>query len=178
MSNGSFTLLSEIRDKIFELRTEILDRLFIIKEKRLSQTELEKREVFEERILENIIKIEREILEGLKDFETKILDKVTIFEKIESKKIYLERKKENIQIRKKEKNVDGWAFIPHSSGEFIHKDDRIIVWNRDKEQCINCGSVENLQFNHKVHISKGGTTTPDNLEILCKECLIKKSNRY
>lgn len=50
------------------------------------------------------------------------------------------------------------------------------VWNRDGGKCCMCGSRENLEFDHIIPISKGGATTFRNLQILCKNCNIKKSD--
>lgn len=50
------------------------------------------------------------------------------------------------------------------------------VWNRDGGRCCFCGSRENLEFDHIIPISKGGATTFRNLQILCKNCNIKKSD--
>ena len=51
------------------------------------------------------------------------------------------------------------------------------VWNRDGGKCVMCGSKENLEFDHIIPISKGGATTFRNLQILCKNCNTKKSDR-
>ncbi|WP_368122013.1 HNH endonuclease [Bacteroides thetaiotaomicron] len=50
------------------------------------------------------------------------------------------------------------------------------VWNRDGGKCCICGSKENLEFDHIIPISKGGATTFRNLQILCKNCNIRKSD--
>lgn len=50
------------------------------------------------------------------------------------------------------------------------------VWNRDGGKCCMCGSKENLEFDHIIPISKGGATTFRNLQILCKNCNIRKSD--
>lgn len=51
------------------------------------------------------------------------------------------------------------------------------VWNRDGGRCINCGSQENLEFDHLIPVSKGGATTYRNIQLLCKKCNIEKSNK-
>jgi hypothetical protein len=50
------------------------------------------------------------------------------------------------------------------------------VWNRDGGRCIKCGSKENLEFDHIIPVSKGGATTYRNLQLLCKNCNLEKSN--
>ena len=50
------------------------------------------------------------------------------------------------------------------------------VWNRDGGKCCICGGRENLEFDHIIPISKGGATTFRNLQILCHNCNLQKSD--
>jgi len=52
------------------------------------------------------------------------------------------------------------------------------ILNKYKNKCVNCGSGENLEIDHIKPLSKGGTNDFDNLQILCKECNVKKGNKY
>lgn len=61
--------------------------------------------------------------------------------------------------------------------EQIPKDLMDRVWNRDNGKCVECGSKENLEFDHIIPFSKGGATTYRNLQILCKSCNLEKSNK-
>lgn len=47
---------------------------------------------------------------------------------------------------------------------------------RDGEKCNYCGSVHNLEIDHITPISKGGNSTDDNLQVLCKTCNLLKFN--
>jgi len=44
------------------------------------------------------------------------------------------------------------------------------VLKRDHNQCIKCGSKDNLHIHHIRHFSKGGLHQVDNLETLCGLC--------
>lgn len=50
------------------------------------------------------------------------------------------------------------------------------VWQRDKGQCAKCASQENIEFDHIIPISKGGSNTARNIQILCQDCNRSKSN--
>ena len=53
---------------------------------------------------------------------------------------------------------------------------RIQVWQRDGGKCSRCGSRERLEYDHIVPISKGGSNTARNIELLCEKCNRSKSN--
>lgn len=90
------------------------------------------------------------------------------------------------------KNLDGWFYY-----NFIKNSDKIIldndnsskknrkiskavkdrVWNRDGGKCVQCGSNENLEFDHIIPFSKGGANTYRNIQLLCEPCNRGKSDK-
>jgi hypothetical protein len=52
----------------------------------------------------------------------------------------------------------------------IPDDVKMFVWQRDGGRCVKCGSKENLEFDHIVPLSKGGSNTERNLQLLCERC--------
>jgi 5-methylcytosine-specific restriction endonuclease McrA len=44
------------------------------------------------------------------------------------------------------------------------------VWRRDGGKCVKCGSREKLEYDHIIPISKGGSNTARNIELLCESC--------
>jgi len=51
------------------------------------------------------------------------------------------------------------------------------VWNRDRGRCVECGSREKLEFDHIVPLSRGGSNTTRNIQLLCEPCNRGKGNR-
>ena len=53
---------------------------------------------------------------------------------------------------------------------------KIGVWRRDGGKCVECGSKERLEYDHVVPISKGGSSTERNVQLLCEKCNRKKAS--
>jgi hypothetical protein len=44
------------------------------------------------------------------------------------------------------------------------------IWQRDNDQCSNCGSVNAVEEDHRQPKAKGGLYTLDNMRLLCRSC--------
>lgn len=51
------------------------------------------------------------------------------------------------------------------------------VFERDKGKCVYCGTSENLVFDHTIPISKGGSNSEENLQLICMICY-KRITRF
>lgn len=61
--------------------------------------------------------------------------------------------------------------------KIITEDERNEIFDRDKWKCVFCGDSNDLQIDHIIPFSKGGTTEDNNLQTLCKSCNVKKGNK-
>lgn len=61
--------------------------------------------------------------------------------------------------------------------EPIPEDVKFEVWRRDQGRCVICGSQENLEFDHIIPFSKGGSSTARNIQLLCQNCNRHKSDK-
>lgn len=51
------------------------------------------------------------------------------------------------------------------------------VYRRDGEECVVCGSGDDLSLDHIKPFSRGGRHTPSNLRVLCRSCNSEKGDR-
>ena len=55
---------------------------------------------------------------------------------------------------------------------------KLDVWRRDEGKCVQCGSTDNLHYDHILPFSKGGTSiTVENIQILCARHNLQKSDK-
>jgi hypothetical protein len=55
---------------------------------------------------------------------------------------------------------------------------KLEVWKRDKARCVQCGSTENLHFDHIIPYSRGGSSKDaKNIQILCSRHNLAKHDR-
>ena len=60
---------------------------------------------------------------------------------------------------------------------YIPEHVRSEVYARDGGSCVICGARDYLEFDHIIARSKGGATSVENLQLLCRRCNSEKSDR-
>jgi HNH endonuclease len=56
----------------------------------------------------------------------------------------------------------------------IPRETRLAVFNRDGGRCAECGSNFDIQYDHIIPVAMGGSSTVENLQILCADCNRRK----
>jgi hypothetical protein len=70
------------------------------------------------------------------------------------------------------------AEVSTSPGRLIPTEVKVAVLKRDKRRCVQCGSTQNLHFDHILPFSQGGSSTNvDNIQLLCQRHNLEKSAR-
>lgn len=92
------------------------------------------------------------------------------------------RNKENCYIGDKEEL--GWScvmgldiLLEERRSRHIPQKVKDEVWRRDQGRCVQCGSNHNIEYDHIVPFSKGGSNTYRNIQLLCESCNRTKSNK-
>lgn len=82
------------------------------------------------------------------------------------------------KLNKKINNIKSNVFSTDikNKREVITEEVRHEVWRRDQGKCVICGSNRNLEYDHILPFSKGGSNTARNIQILCETCNRRKSN--
>jgi 5-methylcytosine-specific restriction endonuclease McrA len=86
--------------------------------------------------------------------------------------------KEKNQIKNRIKILMTEEIASESKREPISDEVKIYVWLRDGGKCVKCGSQMNLEYDHIIPISKGGSNTARNIQLLCEECNRKKGGNF
>jgi hypothetical protein len=66
--------------------------------------------------------------------------------------------------------LDNLERLPSARREKIPEAVRLFVWQRDRGQCVTCGSTVRLEFDHIIPLADGGSNTERNIQLLCESC--------
>jgi hypothetical protein len=79
-------------------------------------------------------------------------------------------------IYEKEKRATDLKDLDHN--RMIPTEVKLEVWQRDKGRCVQCGSTDNLHFDHILPYSKGGTSLKaENIQLLCARHNLQKRDK-
>jgi hypothetical protein len=118
-----------------------------------------------------IVKVYEKIRPGIWTYNGKFRLVDAWIEQNDSRKVFKFRL-ELIDDQEENRQVDA---IPLDQSRIIPASVKIEVWKRDKGRCIQCGSRENLHFDHIIPFSKGGSSlVAENIQLLCARHNLQK----
>ena len=68
------------------------------------------------------------------------------------------------------------SICSYSQSRYISTTTKKIVFTRDGGVCQCCGSSQNLEYDHIIPFSCGGSSQVSNIQLLCMKCNRSKSN--
>ena len=99
------------------------------------------------------------------------------FRKDVDKKIAFIRKAAKF-INKMERKYSKWTRFKNeyqpANKRYIPKPTRKAVLIRDNYSCVKCGNQKDLHMDHIIPDSKNGSNELENLQVLCKDCNLRK----
>jgi len=173
----------EIENEKFlkKIREERLIKENIEQEKKLKE-EKRLQEIYEKKELEE--KEEQLRLERIKNEELKqrkILKRENDYKEIVKRNLLEKERKKHLESEAIQELIQKGLINENFSSQFnrasIPSYVKEIVWNRDKQRCVNCMSTDNLEFDHIIPVSKGGSNSVNNIQLLCLTCNRRKSNK-
>ena len=96
-------------------------------------------------------------------------------QKLLIKEDYFKRDKRFANLRKEMARFEKLSSGNVESREPIPQEVRFAVWRRDEGRCVSCGSNQKLEYDHIIPVSKGGSSTERNIQLLCEKCNREKS---
>lgn len=84
--------------------------------------------------------------------------------------ILAEKKKRTLKLLKAQTQLGQANFQSIHVREPLPDHVKVFVWQRDGGKCVKCGSQRNLEFDHVVPLSLGGSNTTRNIQLLCQDC--------
>ena len=55
---------------------------------------------------------------------------------------------------------------------------KLAVWKRDHGKCVECGSTDNLHFDHIIPYSRGGSSlVAENIQLMCARHNLAKHDK-
>jgi len=74
-------------------------------------------------------------------------------------------------------SVQDYDIKEEKMSRYIPSEVKAQIWKIYNGSCATCQSKKELQFDHVIPFSKGGSNTVENIQILCKVCNLKKSDK-
>jgi hypothetical protein len=86
------------------------------------------------------------------------------------KHFVLRRERQYERVRREVEALENIEKLEGMPRERIPDSVRLFVWQRDRGQCVKCGSQQRLEFDHIIPVVEGGSSTERNVQLLCETC--------
>jgi 5-methylcytosine-specific restriction endonuclease McrA len=86
------------------------------------------------------------------------------------KHFVLRRERQYERARREVAALENMEKLERVPREPIAESVRLFVWQRDRGQCVKCGSQKRLEFDHIIPVVEGGSSTDRNVQLLCESC--------
>ncbi|MGB3549675.1 MAG: HNH endonuclease signature motif containing protein [Candidatus Binatus sp.] len=86
------------------------------------------------------------------------------------KHFVLRRQRQYERVRREVEALENIEKLQGATREPISDSVRLFVWQRDRGQCVKCGSQQRLEFDHVIPVKEGGSSTERNVQLLCETC--------
>jgi 5-methylcytosine-specific restriction endonuclease McrA len=86
------------------------------------------------------------------------------------KHFVLRRERQYERVRREVDALENIEKLEGATRERIPDSVRLFVWQRDRGQCVKCGSQQRLEFDHIIPVVQGGSSTERNVQLLCETC--------
>jgi hypothetical protein len=96
--------------------------------------------------------------------------------KIQIKHFVFRKENEFLRMKKEVERFERFEKANPAYREQIPEEVRMYVWRRDNGRCVKCNNDQDLEFDHIIPLSKGGSNTERNIQLLCSQCNKKKSD--
>jgi hypothetical protein len=121
-----------------------------------------------------IIKVYEKIRSGIWTFNGLFRLVDGWLETSESRKVF----KFRLELLEHQLTADKDSVFELDHPRIIPADVKLEVWKRDKGRCVECGSKDNLHFDHIIPYSKGGSSlVGDNIQLLCARHNLEKRDK-
>jgi len=155
------------------------ERFYGIKKQEYDNIFVRKEEIDLELYCEMQIKMEKAIIKSLKNQKMSMVKRLKLnFQRRRTlKQCYKTQRSVSESFSVTSQLLDSLeASVAHLFSRVIPRDVQREVWRRDQGQCIQCESRLNLEFDHIIPVSKGGSNTVRNIQLLCQRCNREKYN--
>lgn len=107
-----------------------------------------------------------------------ILLSFAFYKRASIKRWWINRHRQDVMwVNMRNQHTTVYTYTQPTNSRHIPRDVMTEVWDRDGGKCVRCGSQVGLEFDHIIPYSLGGSSSANNVQLLCQSCNRSKGNR-